>query len=99
MDDPASPAVDELVEFLSAELGLDTALPVRRRGGGEIFAGDLAARAHVQARAGEVDDALTLLLKLCEALPGTAWLSGGALSDPAVRRQLDTVETGSLLAS
>lgn len=64
---------------------------------GEVYIGNLAARAHLSARAGRPDDALEMLMHAAATAPAVPWLSGGAMAVPDVRAGLDPRRAGVVL--
>jgi tetratricopeptide (TPR) repeat protein len=66
--------------------------------GDVIYIGNLAARAHIAARAGDVRSALDLLVRAAAHEPETPWLAGGAMSDAALRARVDPNTAADALA-
>lgn len=90
----------ELLEYLYAMADdPDHLFPELRSGRSDRFIGDLAARAHLRARAGDPDTALADLTTAAAAEPTKPWMGGGALALPEVRARLDSQRTGRSLSN
>jgi tetratricopeptide (TPR) repeat protein len=77
------PAYDVVDELASLVTDADTLFPLD---GIRIFAGAVAARSYLAARAGKLDNAFDLLCRLAEGEPGKPWTAGWlAVPDTSMR--------------